>query len=600
VYCALCIVHCALCIVHCALCPLLVSTGNVHTFVCVCVCACARALPRVCHNRDRNLLARVVQMAVMVFGGHTQWRYRVREERWRLGRLALAILRDVLCDHSESLSGNPAATSTSAPTSSGYSSSSYSARAAGASGRRASSTAYAGWDGRRGGGASSTPEFVVHERDQLLSAFLRDQSLQSSLITAATLLASSAFEVGGDVGDVGGGDSVAGSKLLPVDFDAGLLGLIRSASERLQVEGLTRCALSVTCLVLMACDSSCAVSADGTAWNAAAKVALLTRHVGTSEYNRKFQRAGPVTRTSAFEGMATSSHLHPNRNVVVALAAMIGYPQVHASGCCVNIGIGLVWFGLVGVVWVVWVVWLVCALRPWRVSSCRVRVAACAVGSDGLLGLRQVVFCVFTLGVWCGCLLPVACCLLQDPVGPIPRLAVRALGLLARCMQASPPRPIHSTARQDSMLAYLAGDGGSLQRLLFPAQAGREAFPIPVRVAILELTITLMDTQPAMAGLLLNTRTTTSAASGGKSVRFDATGAGAGAGESKDESKTGGDSDKKKKKDDVVIGTLVLQRPSVLVEVLDVLEHAQTHMKHNPRLLSVAVHLLLGMFRDGA
>ena len=285
-------------------------------------------------TRDNHLLSRIAQFAVNVFSGHTQWHYSRREERWQLGRASLAILRDVLQDLSEAHSGDHHSSSADA-----------SAAAGGAT------TPRPAWGSHRVAGADRDP--LASQRDTLLTAFLRDQSLQSSLVTAATLPASSAFAdpsvgeatgaaaaAGGGSGSGSGSGGMPGGTLLPVDFDMGLLGVIRSPSERLQVDALTRCALAVLCVILEAREDTAPVGADGAVWNAAAKVGMLTRRLGTSEFSRSAAaaRVGAHTPGMGHGGkaggddmdVAMSAGRQPNRNVVVALAAMIGYPKVSA------------------------------------------------------------------------------------------------------------------------------------------------------------------------------------------------------------------------------------------------------------------------------
>ena len=183
----------------------------------------------------------------------------------------------------------------------------------------------------------------------------------------------------------------------------------------------------------------------------------------------------------------------------------------------------------------------------------------------------------------------------QEPVGPIPRLAVRALALLARCMHACATVGTSTRAGQDSMLAYLAADAQSLQHLLFPLQSPHATpYPVAMRVAVLEFAISVMDTQPAVAGLLLNTAAPKKARravrfAGGEEEAKDKAGADGGAAAS---SSSAGEAGKTK-------ATGGFHRPSVVLEVLDVLETAEHHLDHNPRLLSVALHLLLGIFREG-
>ena len=312
-------------------------------------------------TRDNHLLSRIAQFAVNVFSGHTQWHYSRREERWQLGRASLAILRDVLQDLSEAHSGDHHSSS---------------ADASGATAASGAATPRPAWGSHRVAGADRDP--LASQRDTLLTAFLRDQSLQSSLVTAATLPASSAFAdpsvgeatgaaaaAGGGSGSGSGSGGMPGGTLLPVDFDMGLLGVIRSPSERLQVDALTRCALAVLCVILEAREDTAPVGADGAVWNAAAKVGMLTRRLGTSEFSRSAAaaRVGAHTPGMGHGGkaggddmdVAMSAGRQPNRNVVVALAAMIGYPKVSVCVCvwlCVAV-CGCVWLcGCVcGCVW---------------------------------------------------------------------------------------------------------------------------------------------------------------------------------------------------------------------------------------------------------
>ena len=145
------------------------------------------------------------------------------------------------------------------------------------------------------------------------------------------------------------------------------------------------------------------------------------------------------------------------------------------------------------------------------------------------------------------------------------------------------------------MLAYLAADAQSLQHLLFPLQSPHATpYPVAMRVAVLEFAISVMDTQPAVAGLLLNTAAPKKARravrfAGGEEEAKDKAGADGGAAAS---SASAGEAGKGK-------ATGGFHRPSVVLEVLDVLETAEHHLDHNPRLLSVALHLLLGIFREG-
>lgn len=161
-----------------------------------------------------------------MLGGHTTWRYARRSVRWTVARSALSVLAAVLRDYSETPAPNPAA----------------------AREKKSFSEAGAASKGSAAGVFAAANMGTV--RDGLLAAVLSDQTLQTALTTAATVLATSAFprpgaernnngitSTGNAASDAAAAAEAASrSDLLPLDFHAGLLGRVRATQEQALVE----------------------------------------------------------------------------------------------------------------------------------------------------------------------------------------------------------------------------------------------------------------------------------------------------------------------------------------------------------------------------